>query len=307
MVVVVSMAACSENVRDGQSADAASPGTDEAEEAASDGGLGTTYQRTVVFVDTSKDTAMFVPWDFENRAEADGVRRSVRGWLGRGGQWSQFMEDEWTTAPTRAPWRIVHRGAVRLVIGQEDALQDIYYQQGLRELSVGLGDVVVEWSGQRGGTYRLLAGTARLSGVETEGLVLDVFTARARESDQFAEWGLLIGDDQLQFLIADLEGPGEYRAWARHRSEDLFWPTVTVTWAETRTFERARREIPVGWRFESSDGDLSGEFESVSWHLQTLEGAGAILPVLGVYEVAGHVTTGGTRIPVRGFLRHFQR
>jgi len=108
-------------------------------------------------------------------------------------------------------------------------------------------------------------------------------------------------------LIADLEGPGPHRAWALRGSEEIFWPSVTVSWLETRSFERARREIPVLWGFGSEDDELTGEIESVSSHFQTLEGEGLILPVLGVHEVAGQVTFGDTQVAVKGFLRHFQR
>ena len=61
------------------------------------------------------------------------------------------------------------------------------------------------------------------------------------------------------------------------------------------------------WRFESADGRLSGEFQSVSAHHQTLDGSGPVLPVLAVYEVDGHVLVDDSRVAVKGFLRHAQR
>ena len=268
---------------------------------------GTTYQRTIVFVETSGDSAQFFPWDFENRVETDGVHRSVRGWLGRAGQWRLFMEDEWTTAPTRSPWRIVPRGSARLVVGLEDALEEIYYREGVRDLSLRLGRTVVEWSGQRGTTYRLLEGAVRLADVETEGLVLDAFAVRTTDNGGGAELAVLTGDDRLQLVFANLDGPGRYRAWARQDTLELFWPDVEVTWEETRSFERARRNVPVLWHIESADGMLSGAFESVSSHVQALEGDGTILPVLAVYEVAGRITVDEEEVAVKGFLRHFQR
>ncbi len=275
--------------------------------------VGTTYRRTVVFMGASGDSPMFVPWDFVNRVEAGGIARSVRGWLGRAGEWRLFVEEDWTTELTRAPWRIVPRGSARLVVGLEDALRELYFREGLRDLSVGLGEVVAEWSGQRGDTYRLLAGTAVLAGAETQGLVLDAFTARATDADEFTELALLAGGDGFHLVIADAEGSegsegaDPYRAWARHDSEIHSWPEVEVLWRETRTFERARREVPVVWRIRSGDPALSGEFEAVSSHQHTLDGMRAILPVLGVYEVRGYVDIETERIDVEGFLRHFQR
>ena len=282
-------------------------GTIESEGEGSDSGSMRTYYRTVVFVDTSKDPTMFVPWDFENRTEADSVHRILRGWLGRGRQWRQFADEEWDTPPSRAPWRILPRGAARLVMGFNDVLHELYYQEGFRDLSVQPGVVMAEWSGQRGDTYRLHAADARLSGVAYQGVVVDAYAPRVGGSDPPSEWCLLIGDGSLYLLIADLEGPGPHRAWVLHGSEETFWPAVTVTWNETLSFERARREVPVLWRFRSEDGGLVGEIESLSSHIQTLQGEGLILPVLGVYEVAGQVTIGETQVAVKGFLRHFQR
>lgn len=267
---------------------------------------GTVYQRTIAFVETTSDSALFVLWDFENRIEADGLRRSIQGWLRRAGQWRLFMEDDWVTEPTRAPWRIVPRGPARLVVGFQDALEEIYYREGVRDLSLRLDEPVVEWSGQRGATYRLLEGTARLADVETTGLVLDAFAVRAAGRDGAAELGLLTGENGFQLVLSNLEGPVRYRAWARRGTREFFWPEVEVSWEESRSFDRARRDVPVLWRIESGDGRLEGEFESVSSHLQSQDGNGAILPVLAVYEVAGQLTVDGERVAVRGFLRHFQ-
>ncbi len=301
-------AACSGNGSDDDTDDSSgASGTVEAETTGSGTAPGTLYQRSVVFVDVSTETTMFVPWDFENLTEADGVRRTLRGWLGHGGEWRHFANEQWVTPPTRTPWRILPRGAARMVMGLDDVLREIYYQEGIADLSVQLGDVIAEWSGQPGDTYRLLAGTSRLSEVEYTGLVVDAYAPRANGSDQLSEWGLLIGDGPLYLLLADLDPTGPSRAWGLKDSEEMSWPTVTLTWGETRSFERARRDIPVLWRFRSSDGELAGEVESVSSHLQAIEGEGPILPVLGVYEVAGWVAIGETRVAVKGFLRHFQR
>ena len=308
MVAAVA-AGCSGEGGDGNPEEASgTPGFVEAEGAGSDTVSTATYHRTVAFVDTSQDPSMFVSWDFENRAEPGGVRRILRGWLGREGQWSLFVNEEWVTPPSRAPWRILPRGAARLVMGLDDVLREVYIQEGIRDLSVQPGEVLAEWSGHRGDIYRLHGGVARLSGVEHRGLVVDAYTPRVGSSDQPSEWTLLVGDGPLYLLVADLGRLGPHRAWALQGSEDRVWSTVTVTWGETRSFERARRDIPVLWSLQSEDGGLAGEIQPVSpGHIHTLDGEGPVLPVLGVYAVGGQVTIGETRLAVKGFLRHFQR
>jgi len=308
LVAGVSATACSGTGSDtGNADDDADSGHSEAETAGSGIASGTVYQRSVVFVDVSSETTMFVPWDFENVTGDEGVRRFLRGWLGRGGQWEQFADETWVTPTTRTPWRILPRGAARMVVGLDDVLREIYYREGIADLSVRPGEVIAEWSGQRGDAWRLLRGSASLSGAEYPGVVVDAYVPRASTSGQPSEWGLLIGDGPLYLLVADVDGTGNPRSWAWHAGEEMSWPTVTLAWGESRSFERARRDIPVRWRFRSSDGGLAGEIESVSSDLEALAGEGPILPVLGVYEVAGQVTVGDEQVAVKGFVRHLQR
>ena len=271
------------------------------------GTVGTTYRRTVAFVAASRDSSMFVPWEFANRVEPDRILRSTRGWLGRAGEWRLFVEDDWSTETTRSPWRIVPRGSARLIVGMDDALQEIYFQEGVRDLSVRMGEVIAEWGGQRGETYRLLNGTSRLAGVETSGLVLDALTARPNEADEVTELALLTGGPRFQLLFADSEGSDPYRAWARLDTATYSWPEVEVAWPELYTFERARRDIPVVWTISATDPELTGRLEAVSSHQHTMRGTGARLPALGVYEITGSVTIDSERIEVIGFLRHLQR
>lgn len=309
------VAACIEDPNGGESGADGAIAPDEQRVAEAEAGA--EYQRTILFMDPFRDTSMFVPWDFRSSVGPDSLRRSLRGWLGRtwngaetggrDGRWSLFVDDEWKTAAGRAPWQIVPRGPARLVVGPGGALREIYYRQGFRDLSIRLGDVIAEWSGQRRERYRLLDGVAELSGVETEGLVLDVMLSRTDAETEPVEWALLAGDGGFRLLLADQEGDGPYRAWARRDGRDLAWPEVTISWDETVTVERARREVPVLWRFRSRTGGLSGTLASTSSRVQTLGGSGAVRPVLAVYEVAGEVEVGGAVVVVRGFVRHYQQ
>ena len=238
-------AACSGNGSDVDDAGtSAASGAAEAETTGTGAAAGTVYQRTVVYVDVSGETTMFMPWDFVNRTEADSIRHMLRGWLGRGGEWASFTDEEWVTPLTRTPWRILPRGATRMVVGMNDVLREILYQEGIRNLSVRPGEVIAEWSGQRGDTYRLLEGSASLSEVDYPGVVADVYTPGTNGSGRPSEWALLIGEGPLYLLLADHEGTGTARAWGLHDSEEMSWPTVTLAWGDTRTFERAPPRHP---------------------------------------------------------------
>ena len=134
--------ACDGGSPDAATTDAADPSTGPvAAETAPETAAPTTYQRTVVFVDTERDTTVFVSWDFENLTLADSTQRTLRGWVGRGAQWILLADEAWATVPSRrAPWRIVPRGDTRMIVGQDDVLREIYYQAGVRDVSVRIGD-----------------------------------------------------------------------------------------------------------------------------------------------------------------------
>ncbi len=303
----LALAGCSGGSPSGDSVPGASPGEAGEAPGAVVARPGVAYQRTIVFLAGASDAALYAAWDFESRTAPDSVHREVRGWLGREGDWAQFAEERWSAGASRAPWRIVPRGPVRLVVGEEDAIRELYYEEGARGLSVRLGGVVSEWSRPEGGSYRLLQASALLAGRETDGLAIDVLAAGEAEDGLEGEWALLTGPSGFALLLAGEGGRGRYRSWGRHGGEDASWPDVQLEWEETRSFERAYRDVPVLWRFDSPGGELAGEFESVSSHVQALDGGGAVRPVLAVYEVAGEVFVGGERISVAGFLRHAQR
>lgn len=298
---VAAAAGCSADVPGRAPAREASPGDEAAAGPAAARPGAAAYQRTLAFVAGDDGPAMYAAWDFETLLGPDSVRRTVRGWLGREGDWAQFIEERWTAGPSRAPWRIVPRGPVRLVVGAEDAVREVYYEEGLRGVSVRLGDPVAEWTDPDGNAYQLSLASAALAGQRTPGLAIDVSEGAESADGLAGEWALLVGPGGFALLIVGAEG--RYRAWAVADGEEAAWPEVELRWAERRSFERAYRDLPVVWRFRSNG--LSGEFRSESAHVGTPEGA--LLPVIAVYEVNGTVAKDGDSIPVKGLVRHSQR
>ena len=80
-----------------------------------------------------------------------------------------------------------------------------------------------------------------------------------------------------------------------------------MDWSETRAFERARREVPVRWRFAGGGGEMAAELVAGAAHIEAGEGEGPLLPVDALFEVSGTVRIADATYPVRGLVRHQQR
>ena len=94
------------------------------------------------------------------------------------------------------------------------------------------------------------------------------------------------------------------RDGARLRARNFDWPGVTVSATRSRAFEPARRDVPVAWRFQSPDADLTGRIEAMSTRMEAGEGPGPQLPLIAISEVEGSITIETVAYPVRGILYH---
>ena len=273
---------------------------------------GREYERYVVFMTSRGDSTLVVPWLFFSQAVPGGVQRETRGWLARGGSWESFHSDAWETSPSRAPWRILPHGPVRLIVGPGDALDGVIYESGPRLLEVGPGELLVEWRGQRGETYRVQEGVALLSNQRVDGVMMDLARARAPGDPVPGDWLFLISGDSLHLFVDSPDGgtaggSASYRGWARLDLRQLQWPQILVEWEEVRAFEPARRDVPVRWSIASTDGEMEGTLVIQSSNMEVGTGEGPILPVDAFFEVEGSIRVEGGEYPVRGLVRHIQR
>lgn len=260
---------------------------------------------------------MTIPWSFQAHTRPGSVERAARGWLAREGSWDPFYRETWESAPSRAPWRILPRGGLRLVVGEEDALDLLIYDRGPRFLEVDLGAVLSDWSGQRGETFRIRQASLLFSDRESPGVFLDMARAWRAEDVPPGDWAFVTSGDSIQLVLEqpeEREGPAAagqddapFRAWARMGNREIQWPAVQVSWRETRAFERARRVVPVAWSVSSGDGELEGRLAVETPYLEAGRGDGPLLPVDAVYEVTGSIRIQGRPRPVRGLFRHLQR
>lgn len=267
------------------------------------------YERSVVFISTTGDSLLLVPWVVEATTVPGGVARTARGWLGRSGTWEPFLRTAWTSPPNREPWRILPNGPFRILVGESDRLDRVFYEGGSRRLEVSLDETLAEWTGNRGGSFNVLEGGLVLGDRRVPGRVLDVTQGIRVSEGSMGDWLYLLSGDSVAVVVQAAlhqEGAMSYQGWARVRDQELQWPEVRVTWQESRSYEPARRDIPSVLSLGTPSGSLGGQLRAVSIQLETRPGPGPVLPVDGIMEVEGRLRIQGRNLPVRGVLRHRQ-
>ncbi len=273
---------------------------------------GRSYERNFVFTTVSGDSAFLVPWLLETTTRPGTVVREAHAWMARGGMWEGFFAERWETPPTRTPARVLPHGAFRIVVREGDAVDGIIFEEGPRNLEIGLGSVLAEWDGPRGQVFQLLEGSLYLQNQRIGGLVLDMARGSSAESPRGGDWAFLTSGDSVQLVLEgtaehDPTTPPSYLGWARLDFRDLRWNDLEVTWAETSAFHPARRDVPTRWTVRAPDGDLEATLDVESTEIEAGEGEGPVLPLRALYEVTGTVTLEGRAFPVRGLLTHERR
>jgi hypothetical protein len=193
-----------------------------------------------------------------------------------------------------------------LVVDLGGTLQRILFAEGQRQLEVVIDEGMSDWSGNRGETFRVHQGAAVFGDQRVEGIVLDMNRARFRDGPEPGEWMFLAGPGRLAILVESPGGSPAYTAWGRRGEEEFRWPEVDVIWSAVRSFEEARRDVPVQWEIQSLDGDLHLTLASAGMRLQAGTGEGPVLPVDGLFQVTGLVVLDGDSLEVRGLVRHVQ-
>lgn len=270
---------------------------------------GRVYERNFVFTTVGADTAIVVPWLFTSRTRPGGVDRRARGLLARGVTWEPFYAEAWETPPSRAPWRLLPNLSLRLVVGEGDAISGVLFEEGPRALDMEFEDVLIEWTGGRGQTFRLVSGAVYLSERRVEGVVLDMTRVVGADQPPPGDWAFLVSGDSLAVVLESERdsAPGEEGAWGgwgRLDFRSLRWPALTVEWAEVSAYQPARRDVPVSWSLTSGDADLEGSLRVGSAEIRAGEGSGPVLPVDALFGVEGTLVIEGGAYPVRGLVRH---
>ena len=271
---------------------------------------GRIYERNLVFMALSGDSAFVVPWLMTSQTQPGGVRRSARGLLARSTSWEEFYDETWETPPTRTPWRILPHTSLRLLVGEGDGVEAVIFSEGQRQLELEVtGGSLMEWTGTRGQVFRLMDGAAYLSEQRIEGFIVDMSRVHGAEEAAHGDWAFLSSGDSLQVIVENPEAtapnaPGAYWVWARLDFRDLQWTSVNVDWADVSAFAPARQDIPISWTISTDDEVLEGVLQVQSAHVEAGQGAGPLLPVDALFLVAGTLRVEGRTYPVRGLFRH---
>jgi hypothetical protein len=193
-----------------------------------------------------------------------------------------------------------------------DALETLIFDSEGRSLEVTLGELLAEWTGQRGHSFRVHEAALLLADQNVEGQLLDMSRAWVSEGVPPGDWGMLVSGDSVQVVLEDLAtdsgaGGGDFSIWARIQFLHRQWQGVRLIWSDVRSFEPARRDIPMAWTIQSPAEELTGELSAAAPFLEVLPGDGPVLPLAGFFQVSGTLNLDGATYPVRGFLRHLQR
>ena len=273
---------------------------------------GPSYERSFVFMTTTTDSLLLMPWLLETTLDSNTVFREARGWVNRGSTWEPFLAERWQTPPTRYPARILPYGTFRIVVGESDRVDGIIYIDGPRNLELALGRSVAQWGGAREERLRLLEGSLHLGEQRLSGIVLDMARLNSSDTPARGDWAFLTSGDSLQIVVQgdlehDIEAPPNYRGWGLLDSRELQWHSLRIDWVQVSAYQPARRDLPISWALSSPIASVIGTLEVLASEIVTGTESGPVLPVQALFEVVGTISIDGLSFPVRGLFNHRRR
>ncbi len=284
-------------------------------EAVSDADLepGSWHERSFVFISADPDSVVALPWSFHTRQIGEREVRQRDAWLGVDGAWDLLASEPDTGRVRGDAARILPGRSLRIRVGAGDAVAALTFRTGEEEIEALPGLLLAEWTGSPREVVRFHRSRIGLGSNELEGFLMDLSVRGEPGDDWTGDWLFVHGGDFLQAAFRELprtpaadSGPRPYQGWTRIAVRNRQWPGVELEWAEVRSFEQARRDIPVRWALRSQDGELTGDLHSVGQHLSTGEGEGPLLPVNALFQIEGEIRHLGDTVGVVGILRHRQ-
>lgn len=291
----------------------------EADEAPSGGAgagagdtLSTRYQREFVYLGERGASPLVVPFVFRAVQRGDSIQRTGRAGLAHGPTWDPFLDEAWSTPRVTGVWRVLPAGDLRLAVGGPADVEALWYQRGDRSLRLDLRRPISGWNQGNTARYRLVAADLRLGTESTPGVVLESLQIlRPSGAGRDSDWLFLAAGDTLRLVLAESmtrESPGGGRgfAWAWTAEGERSWERAEVRWMETRSYEDARRDIPLHWSFRVAEAGLHGEVSAIGINPRVGPERPGRRAVEVRYTVEGWVEIEGRRSAVLGTVRHVQ-
>ncbi|MEX2532106.1 MAG: hypothetical protein WD960_15180 [Gemmatimonadota bacterium] len=264
------------------------------------------HERSLVFLSQDGDSSLVLPLSFRTFVRGTTTTREAGAWLGLEGEWELMALDSAAGETLAVPFRTLPTRRIRIVVGDEGALEALLVRDSLHRVDVRAGINLQSWVGTTGEALTLRRASTGLPEEESAGFLLDLNLQDPASRD----WIFLEGGDGFQAVLVQDRDDGaaaSYQGWGRVAVRDVRWSELTVEWDEVLAFERARRDIPVRWALATPEGDLSGTLESIGAHLTALEGEGPLLPLSAWFHVRGELDVAGEAFEVTGVIRHRQR
>lgn len=288
----------------------------EESEAAAPAGAATAlrYNRDFVFVASTDEGPLVVPFSFQALDGGAGLERSITGWLARGPDWDRFLEEESLTERSGGVWRVVPDGDLRVLAGGPTEVEALRFERGDRRLRLDLDAPITGW--QQGGDsrFRLLEGQLSVGSESVSGPVLEILRVDRTLEDgwpgtQDYDEVFLTGGESLQLVMGESlagEEASEGFAWVRNGETERTWEEGEVRWLEVRSYQDARRDIPHRWSIRIPGAGIEGEVTADGFDALLGPERGARRAVEVRYTVTGWLLIDGERHEVTGMIRHAQ-
>jgi hypothetical protein len=292
----------------------ADPGADPARSANATAGdtAATRYQREYVYLGERGESPLVVPFVFRAVQRSDAIERTARAALAHGSTWDPFLDESWDTPTQSGVWRVVPNGNLRILAGGPAELEAIRFEQGERSLRLELQRPLTGWQQGNTARFRLVTGRLRLGAESTPGVVLEsVQILRPGAGRRDSDWLFLTAGDSLRLVLAEslprtTTGAARGFAWSWSAQGERSWEQAEVRWLEVRSYEEARRDIPLHWSFSTPGGEVRGEVSAMGMEPSVGPERPGRRSVEIRYTVEGWVELDGRRSAVMGTIRHVQ-
>jgi len=270
------------------------------------------YQREYVFLGVRGESPLVAPLVFRSVLRGDSIERFAHAGLAHGPTWDPYLDLSWSSHRSSGVWRVLPHGDLRVAVGGPAEVEGFWFHQGDRNLRLELTRPVSGWNQGNTARFRLVSGRLRLGPESTPGVVLESLQIlRPGQARRDSDWLFLTSGDTLRMVLAESQprtagAQARGFAWAWLPGGERAWERAEVRWLEVRSYDDARRDIPLQWSFRAPEGGLQGEVSAMGMDPRVGPERPGRRAVEVRYTVEGWVEIDGRRSAVLGTVRHVQ-